>query len=284
MNAIEIKDLIWRYEGRDTEALKKINLEIEENKFIGVIGPNEAGKTSLVAAIKGIIPENYNGIYKGEIKLFGKPVSDTSPRDLARTVGMVFADPDAQFTSMSVEEEICFGLENIGCDVEEIGKRLDWVCELTGIGELMEKPPYDLSGGQKQRVAIASIIAMKPKIIILDEPTSMLDPISKDMVFNLLRVMKEQLNLTVIVVEHNIEKLVELADKLILVYDGKIEKYDNTDTFFDDLEHIGSKNIRVPSAIQFMHMVNESRNKGERSPIRFEEIEAAVKGYLKGDA
>ncbi len=283
MNAIEIKDLIWRYEGRETPALKGINLEIEENQFIGVIGPNEAGKTSLVAAIKGIIPENYNGIYKGDVKLFGKLNRDTSPRELARTVGMVFADPDAQFTSMSVEEEISFGLENIGCDVEEIGKRLEWVCKLTNIEGLLEKPPYDLSGGQKQRVAIASIIAMKPKIIILDEPTSMLDPISKDMVFDLLRIMKEQLNLTVIVVEHNVEKLVELADKLILVHDGQIEKYGATETFFDDLDFISKKSIRVPGAIKFMHMVNDSRNKGEHSPIQLEEIEKTVKGYLKGD-
>jgi energy-coupling factor transport system ATP-binding protein len=214
MSAVEIKNLCWRYEGREEFTFEDLNLSIEENQFIGIVGPNEAGKTTLVSAIKGIIPSNFNGIYKGSVELFSKKVSTSSTRELAKTVGMVFSDPDAQFTSMSVEEEISFGLENIGCSVKEINDRMKWVSELTNIGELLEKPPYDLSGGQKQRVAIASIIAMKPKIIILDEPTSMLDPISKDMVFDLLKTMKEKLKLTVIVVEHNIEKLVELADKM----------------------------------------------------------------------
>lgn len=282
MNAVEIKDLYWRYEGREEYTFENINLTIEENQFIGIVGPNEAGKTTLVSAIKGIIPSNFNGIYKGSVKLFNKEVKTSSTRELAKTVGMVFSDPDAQFTSMSVEEEISFGLENIGCSIKEINERMKWVSDLTNIGNLLEKPPYDLSGGQKQRVAIASIIAMKPRIIILDEPTSMLDPISKDMVFDLLKTMKDKLKLTVIVVEHNIEKLVELADKMILINNGKIEKYVETDRFFDDIDFLNKRSIRIPEAIQFMHMVNKDRN--VLSPMHLEDIEKTVKGYLKGEA
>lgn len=281
MNAVEIKDLSWRYDGREDFTFENLNLTIEENQFIGIVGPNEAGKTTLVSAIKGIIPSNFNGIYKGSIELFGKKVTTSSNRELAKTVGMVFSDPDAQFTSMSVEEEISFGLENIGCTVKEINERMEWVCELTNIDGLLEKPPYDLSGGQKQRVAIASIIAMKPKIIILDEPTSMLDPISKDMVFDLLKTMKEKLKLTVIVVEHNIEKLVELADKLILINNGKVEKYIETDRFFDDIEFLDKRSIRIPEAIRFIHMVNKDKN--VPSPIQLEDIEYTVRGYLRGE-
>lgn len=280
MNAIEIKNLSWRYERAENYALDDLNLIIEENKFIGIVGPNEAGKTTLVSAIKGIIPSEFNGIYKGSVELFGKKVIDCSSRELAKTVGMVFADPDSQFTSMSVEEEISFGLENIGCTVEEIAERIEWVSELTNIGELLEKPPYDLSGGQKQRVAIASIIAMKPKIIILDEPTSMLDPISKDMVFNLLETMKKNLNLTIIVVEHNIEKLVELSDLMILVNDGKIEKYTKTEDFFDDLDFLDSRSIRIPGAIRFMNMIDE--DKKNRKLVHLNKIVEKIKEGIKG--
>jgi energy-coupling factor transport system ATP-binding protein len=281
MNAVEIKGLSWKYDDTDTDAIHNIDLAIEENKFIGIIGPNESGKTTLVSAIKGIIPSNYNGIYKGEIKLFGQVVTKCSPKNLARMVGMVFSDADAQFTSMSVEEEIAFGLENIGCSVPEISERLKWVSELTEIADLLEKPPYDLSGGQKQRIAIASILAMKPKLIIMDEPTSMLDPFSKDIIFELLRKMKEELHLTIIVVEHNIEKLVELTDKLILINNGQIEKYDDTETFFDDLKFIEQRNIRVPGAIQMMHAVNKLRDKQGHCPIQLDDIGETLEGYIK---
>jgi energy-coupling factor transport system ATP-binding protein len=281
MNAVEIKGLSWKYDDTEKFAIQDINLAIEENKFIGVVGPNESGKTTLVSAIKGIIPSNYNGIYKGEIKLFGEVVTKCSPIQLAQMVGMVFSDADAQFTSMSVEEEIAFGLENVGCSVKEISERLEWVSEMTGIGDLLEKPPYDLSGGQKQRIAIASILAMKPKLIIMDEPTSMLDPFSKDIVFELLRKMKEEMHLTIIVVEHNIEKLVELTDKLILVNNGQIEKYENTETFFDDLDFIEQRNIRVPGAIKMLHAVNRLRDKQQHCPIQLDEISKILEGYLK---
>lgn len=281
MNAVEIKDLSWRYERAESFALESLNLIIEENKFIGIVGPNESGKTTLVSAIKGIIPSEFNGIYKGSVEIFGKKVTDCSSRDLAKMVGMVFADPDSQFTSMSVEEEISFGLENIGCTVEEIDERIKWVSELTNISELLEKPPYDLSGGQKQRVAIASIIAMKPRIIILDEPTSMLDPVSKDMVFNLLETMKKNLNLTIIVVEHNIEKLVELSDMMILINDGKIEQYKKTEDFFDDLDFLDSRSIRVPGAIRFVKMVNDEENL--KTPVHLNKIAEKLKQEIRGE-
>ncbi|KAF0092335.1 MAG: cobalt/nickel transport system ATP-binding protein [Fusobacteria bacterium] len=279
MNAIEIKNLSWRYERAENYAIEDLNLIIEENQFIGIVGPNEAGKTTLASAIKGIIPSEFNGIYKGTVELFGKKVTDCSTRELAKTVGMVFADPDSQFTSMSVEEEISFGLENIGCTVEEIDERIKWVSELTNIEELLEKPPYDLSGGQKQRVAIASIIAMKPRIIILDEPTSMLDPISKDMIFSLLQTMKEKLKLTIIVIEHNIEKLVELSDKMILVNDGKIEKYTDTDVFFQDIEFLDSRSIRIPGAIRFMDMID--KDKDDLPTVHLQDIVKTIKEELR---
>jgi energy-coupling factor transport system ATP-binding protein len=282
MKAVEMDHFSWKYQGQKDFALEDVSLEIEEHEFIGVIGPNEAGKTTLVNAIKGIIPENFTGIYQGEVKVFGEKVVDQGARAMAKSAGIVFADPESQFNSMSVEEEISFGMENIGCSLDEIRKRLKWADELTNIGVLMEKPPYNLSGGQKQRIAIASVLAMQPRIIILDEPTSMLDPVSKDMVFDLLRIMKRDLNLTIIVVEHNIERLVELSDRMILVNNHKIEKYAETREFFKDPGFIEQRNVRVPDAIKFMHMVNSGRGKNEEPPIRLEDIEKALVSYMDG--
>lgn len=281
MNAIEISDLCWKYSGTKHNALDHITLSIEENSFIGVIGENGAGKTTLVSCIKGIIPNNYNGVYHGSLQIFGRELRKLSSVEVAQDIGIVFSDPDSQFTAMSVEEEIAFGLENTGCPVEEIRRRLEWVSKLTGITRLMSKPPYDLSGGQKQRVAIACVLAMQPKVVILDEPTSMLDPVSKDYVFSLLQKMKEEMKLTIIVVEHNIEKLIELSDKLLLMKDGKIQRFEPVDRFFDDLDALEGAGIRIPGAIQLMHYVRGRTADAGPCPVQFDDICGRLSGLLE---
>lgn len=280
MNAVEISGLSWKYSGSEQFAVKDINLTLEENSFLGIIGPNESGKTTLVSCIKGIIPEYFSGVFQGEIKLFGKDLKSCDPREISKLVGMVFSDPDAQFTSMSVEEEIAFGLENMGLKVEEIKERVEWVSRLTSIEELLEKPPYDLSGGQKQRIAIASVLAMRPKIIILDEPTSMLDPFSKDHVFSLLQKMKDELNITIIVIEHNIEKIAELSDSILLMNKGGIGKLEKADRFFNDLEFIENNSVRVPGTIKLINRIFKEKGINAQIPIKFEEIKSAMEGLL----
>lgn len=280
MNALEIENLYWKYSDTEDYALKNINLAVPENIFLGIVGPNESGKTTLVSCIKGIIPNSYTGIYKGNVRFFGKDIKDNDSRVIAENIGMVFSDPDAQFTSMSVEEEIAFGLENIGIDEAEISKRIAWVGELTAIGDLLEKPPYDLSGGQKQRVAIASVIAMKPKIIILDEPTSMLDPKSKDDVFELLAVMKKELKITVIVVEHNIEKIAELSDKVLLLNQGEIIQYEDTRKFFQDIALIQKNGLKAPESIEFLYHLYRQKGIDKEAPVKFDDIVAEIKQIL----
>src|SRR3972149_5368373 len=133
---------------------------------------------------------------------------------------------------MTVEEELVFGLENLGFDRQKIHDRLEWVSEITMIGDLLDKSPYDISGGQKQRVAIACVLAMDPRIVIMDEPTSMIDPLGKQFIFDILRRLKEEGNRTIIVVEHNIEQLAPLADRLVLMYQGQIAKVASPDGVF----------------------------------------------------
>jgi len=231
--------------------LRGINLEIPENIFLGIVGANEQGKTTLVNCIKGLIPHSFNGVYRGEVQIFGQAVKDTSGLHLASEVGLVFADPEAQFTAMTVEEELVFGLENIGYDVRKIQERLEWVAEITMIDDLFDKSPYDISGGQKQRVAIASVLAMDPRIVIMDEPTSMIDPLGKQFIFDILRRLKEEGNRTIIVIEHNIEQLAPLADQFALMHGGQILKVASPDEFFTEPEFLVQHGVYPPEVTRF---------------------------------
>ena len=277
--AIKIRDLTWQYTDTESPALKNIDLDIEENSFIGVCGPNESGKTTLVSCIKGLIPKNFHGAYQGEVEVFGKNVKELNTQELAEYVGFVFADPEAQFTSMSVEEELAFGMENIGLDITEIYQRIEWVAELTMIQDLLQKSPYDISGGQKQRVAIASAIVMQPKIIIMDEPTSMLDPFGKDSVFAICERMKNELNMTIIMVEHTIDRLTRLSDKMILMHDGQIKKFLEPKEFFEDVQEIAGFGLNVPDSMLFLDRLRKQglyKGPMEYEPEKISQIAGSI--------
>jgi energy-coupling factor transport system ATP-binding protein len=252
MIAVSIQDLGWKYSGRKHFAIEHVNLEIEENSFTSVVGPNEHGKTTLVSCIKGLIPNSFHGVWRGKVDIFGEDVRKMSAQSLASEIGFVFADPEAQFTSMTVEEELVFGLENIGLPLNEVKGRLEWVTEITSITDLLDKPPYEISGGQKQRVAIASVLAMRPRIMILDEPTSMLDPLGKDFIFDILTNLKKEQNLTLIVVEHNIEQVAPLSDLMVLMYEGNIAKAAPPAEFFENGEFLIGHGISPPEATAFI--------------------------------
>lgn len=256
--AVKISQLTWQYSDTTSPALKNINLEIPANSFIGLCGPNESGKTTLVSCIKGLIPRNFSGSLQGKVELFGRDVTTMSAVELAQDVGFVFADPEAQFTAMSVEEELAFGMENIGLSIAEINERIEWVSEITMIKDLLDKSPYDISGGQKQRVAISSVLAMRPRIIIMDEPTSMLDPFGKDSVFEICEKMKEELNMTILMVEHTIDRLAKLADKMILIHDGEIKKYAEPVEFFDNIDEIIEYGLNAPDPMIFIHKLRQA--------------------------
>ncbi len=152
---------------------------------------------------------------------------------------------------MTVEDELVFGMENLGMTIPEIGERLAWVTELTGLQPLMEKPPYEISGGQKQRVALAAVLAMTPDVMVLDEPTSMLDPLSRKQVFEVLGRLKEEQDNTIIVIEHNLEHLIPLSDRMILMYGGEIALDAETRDFFQEMDLLLEKQILPPGAMHF---------------------------------
>ncbi len=270
MKAVVTKDLGWKYSGRKRFAIEHVDLEIEENTFVSIVGPNEHGKTTLVSCIKGLIPSSFHGVWRGSVEIFGQDVRKLSAQRLAQEIGFVFADPEAQFTSMTVEEELVFGLENIGLPLGEVKERLDWVSQITMIGDLLDKSPYEISGGQKQRVAIASVLAMRPRIIILDEPTSMLDPLGKDFIFEILTNIKKETEMTVIVVEHNIEQIAPLSDVMILMYEGSIAKSGPPEVFFENSDFLIEHGIQPPQATAFIDNVRKLGDYNGPLPISLE--------------
>lgn len=255
---IEIEDYTWDYLNAETSALKGINLKVDEGVFLGVIGPNGSGKTTLAYSINGLIPGQYRGIKHGTVKVLGKEVEEYGRGELQRIVGVVFSDPEAQFTAMTVEDELVFGMENLGMSIPEIRERLEWVVDLVRLGPLLNKPPYEISGGQKQRVALAAVLAMTPKILILDEPTSMLDPISRKRVFDVLQRLKKEQNNTIIVVEHSLENLIPLADRMVLLSNGELQLEDETRQFFQQMDFLLEKGIYPPGAMRLFHELSKT--------------------------
>ncbi len=226
MSLIKFNNFFYRYKGNEEYALNDINIEIEERKFILLCGETGSGKTSLIRCMNGLIPQFYPGFYKGSVNISGKDTAITPISQLSSEVGIVFQNPENQLISMNVEHEIAFGLENIGVNRDEMKKRIRDVVELTEINHLLDKAPFELSGGEQQRVAIASILVLEPKILILDEPTALLDPYMAKKIISLLKKIQNERNLTIIISEHRMDLILPLVDELILMQEGRIVEHD----------------------------------------------------------
>lgn len=281
MSIVRFEDYEWKYANTKEFALKGINLEVEEGTFVGVIGPNGSGKTTMAYSINGLIPGQYYGVRRGSVYVDGREVKEYRADELAKRVGVVFSDPEAQFTAMTVEDEVVFGMENIGLTVEEIRERLEWVIPLTEIGHLMDKPPYEVSGGQKQRVALAAVLSMTPRVIVMDEPTSMLDPISRKRVFDVLGRMKHEQNNTIIAIEHNLENLIPLADRMVLLYNGEILLDDEPEPFFGKMELLLKHDVYPPGAIRYFFDLIQAGFYSGPLPLTIDDATARLRSLVE---
>lgn len=221
-NIIECKNVTYSYPLAETPAIQELNVNIERGKFYGVIGENGSGKTTFCALLRGFIPDFYKGELKGEVLVEGKKTTDYGG-ELSAKIGYVFQNPFTQISGVkeTVFEEVAYGLENFGVPVEEIERRVVEVMQMTDIEALAEKNPFDLSGGQMQRVALASVIVLEPDILIIDEPTSQLDPEGTESVFAIIRALKEK-HKTIILVEHKIDLIAEYADEVLVFKEGRL--------------------------------------------------------------
>ena len=223
MAIVNLQDVTYKYPLTDTPALQSINLRVDEGEFVAVIGPNGAGKSTLCYTLAGFVPHFFKGELTGRVEVLGKESLDSTLSEWVLNVGLAFQNPFNQISGAkyTVFEELAFGLENIGIPRDEMKMRVEEAMKLTGISDLAQRSPYSLSGGQQQRVALTSILVMQPKILVLDEPTSQMDPIGTREVFGVIRQMAER-GMTVILVEHKVEWIAQFADRVIALKDGRI--------------------------------------------------------------
>jgi len=219
---IETKNLTYTYPVGTKPAFEDVTISVEKGEFIVLTGPSGCGKTTLCRCFNGLIPHFYSGKLEGEIAVSELKVTEHPIHELAQHVGMVFQNPENQLFALSVEKDVAFGLENLGKPRNKMRERVDWALKTAGIFELKDRAPYELSGGQQQRVAIASVLAMQPEIIILDEPTSFLDPLGAQKIFEVINNLNKELGITTILVEHRLDLTSKYASRVIIMDKGKI--------------------------------------------------------------
>jgi len=223
MGYFKIENVNYKYPLEDKQALKNINIEIKKGEFWAVIGKNGSGKTTLCSILRRFVPDFYKGELTGKITLEGKELKEYSQKEIVQKIGFVFQNPFTQISGVkdTVFEEIAYGLENLGLEREVIISEVEKILKLLEIEKLRDRNPYDLSGGQKQRVALASIIAMDPDILVIDEPTSQLDPKGTEDIFKIINLMANE-GKTIILVEHKLELIAEYAQNILVLDKGEI--------------------------------------------------------------
>ena len=283
----KLEDVSYKYPLEDREILKNINLDIKKGEFWAVIGKNGSGKTTLCNVVRRFIPDFYKGELKGKITLEGKELKDYSAKEIVQKVGFVFQNPFTQISGVkeTVFEEIAFGLENLALDAEYIRKRVEETLKLLHIEELKDKNPYELSGGQGQKVALASIIAMDPEIMVIDEPTSQLDPKGTEEIFEIIDILKKE-GKTIILVEHKLELIAEYAEKVMVLDEGEMILSGNTEDVLKN-KILLEKEIGIPQYTALAYrLMDEGKVQFEEIPITKEKaVEVfAHKNFLAEDS
>lgn len=257
--AVVVDDLWFRYPSARIPALRSIRLTIGRGEFVGVIGPSGAGKSTLCQAIKGIIPHSSPGEIEGQVSVYGTDITSELRLDVTARVGLVLQDPEAQIIGMTVAEDLAFGPENYELAPSIIEERSRRCLSQVGLPvALLGRDTYALSGGQKQRLAIASALMLEPDVLILDEPTSELDPSGKDQVFGVLEALRREAGMTVILVEHEIDRLARVADRLLVMDGGRIVEDDTTLGIFFGTSDSALAGERLPAAVELHRRLRAS--------------------------
>lgn len=257
---IDIKDLTFTYKDAPKAALKKVSLSIESGSWTAIVGHNGSGKSTLARAIDGLIAAD-----SGQITVDGLELSEQTVWDIREKIGLVFQNPDNQFVGATVADDVAFGLENQQIPREEMVERVHSALETVGMQSFANREPSSLSGGQKQRVALAGAIALKPEILILDEATSMLDPEGRSMVLDVLQKLKEQTQLTIISITHDIEEAT-LAEQIVVLNNGEIIAQDQPKIIFSKGNNLKKWGLNPPYAQQ---LKNELEHDGLKLPDEY---------------
>ena len=272
MAIIETKNLTYTYPGAAKPSIQDVSIKVERGEFVLITGPSGCGKTTLCRTFNGLIPHFYQGELKGEITVAGENVLERHTYELAKHVGLVFQNPENQLFALSIEKDVAFGLENLGVPREEIRKKVDWAMNQTGIYDLRERSPHEISGGQQQRVAIAAVLAMEPEVIVLDEPTSFLDPLSAQKIFDVIYDLNQKQGITVILVEHRLDLTAKYTNHLVVMQDGKVRFEGNPREVLNN-EETRLIGVGIPKATLLYQMLKKGGLiVGGKTPLSSEEL------------
>jgi energy-coupling factor transporter ATP-binding protein EcfA2 len=277
---IRLREFSFTYNGAEKPALSKINLTIEDGQFVLITGASGGGKSTLCRCFNGLVPHFYGGRISGKAEVQGMDIVEHPPRELATKVGMVFQDPENQLVTTDVEREIAFGLENLGYPRSLIARRIEEALDAVGIANLRFARNQELSGGEKQKVAIASVLALHPQILVLDEPTSELDPQSAEEVLRLLERLNDELGLTVILIEQRLDRVIHLVDRLLVMGRGQILA-DGTpqEVLGGDSEGLG---IGLPPVIRLMRKLQGKDLALNGLPLTVKDARLQLQKVLRG--
>jgi len=273
---VRIEDLSYQYPRSASPVLHDINLCVQKGEFLGIIGPTGAGKTTLCLALNGIVPQIHGGRFFGRVTVAGLDTVETPIHELAQHVAIVFQDPETQLVTNSVEDEVAFPLENVCIPREEILRRIAWALSAVRLEGKQKKHPSELSGGEKQRLAIAAALAMQPEVLVLDEPTSQLDPMGSQEVFATVRELNARLGITVIMVSHASEELAEHADRVALLANGELVAIDSPARMFARADWMEQNALRPPQVVTFFQ---ELRGNGVQLPAMPVTLAEATRTY-----
>jgi energy-coupling factor transport system ATP-binding protein len=277
MAVIETHSLTYTYPGAAKPSIIDVSLTVQKGEFVLITGPSGCGKTTLCRTFNGLIPQFYQGELKGEIKVAELDAAKHPTYEMAKHVGLVFQNPENQLFALSVEKDVAFGLENLGFPREEMRRRVDWALNLTGISDLRDRSPHEMSGGQQQRVAIAAVLAMQPEIIVLDEPTSFLDPLSAEKIFEVIHDLNKKLGFTVVLVEHRLDLTAKYADHIVIMDEGKV-RFDGATREVLSNEEARLIGVGIPKATLLYEMLKKDGFAlGSTTPLSSEELAKMLK-------
>jgi len=267
----------YMYPRSTAPVLRDISLEVRKGEFLGLIGPSGAGKTTLCLAFNGIVPQFYGGRFFGAVNVAGLDTLEHPISALARYVGIVLENPETQITATSVENEIAFALENLKVPRDEIRARIPRVLEAVRLEGMERRHPQELSGGQKQRLAIAAMLAVRPSLLVLDEPTSQLDPVGAREVFSIVQELNRELGVTIVMVSHAAEELAECADRLVLLDAGQIVDEGTPARLYTQVELMQRLHLRPPDVTRTFYSLREAGFSIPQLPVTLDQGISAIK-------
>jgi len=277
---ISVKNVTYTYPEQDSPALKDVTLEVEKGEFLVIMGPNGAGKTTLCLLLNGVIPNVLGGRLRGRTEVMGLDTRRHHVYEMAQHVGMVLQDPEAQLFTSSVRSEAAFAAENLGVPREEMIERIDWALDVVRLQDFVQRPPPQLSGGQKQRLTIAAALVMRPLVLVLDEPTSQLDPIGAQEVFSVLRELNQDLGMTVVISTHKSEQAARYADRITVLNEGQIVSQGSPAEVFSHVELMDRIYVQVPAVTRVEWDLREALGR-KRFSVLLEDARASLSKLME---